>query len=149
MRNDAAAKLEPVALAADDDNLKVVARRLRDAVRARRVEAPLQHRPVDHKRTWKLPLLAPLDLRTSVDQERAPTHGGECLLRGQPLHSDPRRCQHLIDSHSAIILATVETTAKEDTPASSDVLRAAALSRSGDGPGDPRHQTSSRPRIES
>jgi hypothetical protein len=56
-----------VALPTDDHNLHVVVDGLLDAGLAERVQAPLQHRPVDDQRAGDLALLPSLGLGAGVD----------------------------------------------------------------------------------
>ncbi|MCW2614158.1 MAG: hypothetical protein JWN08_1152 [Frankiales bacterium] len=50
---------------------------------ALRVQAPLEHRPVDHE----LALLAPLRLGARVDQQRSPAHRLHGLGRAEALQA--------------------------------------------------------------
>src|SRR5262249_28026668 len=111
-----------VTLAADHDDLPVVVRRLRDAVGGGRVEAPLQHGPVDDDRSGEVALLRALDVGARVDEQGAGLDRLPRLPRAEAPHAGPRPSQKIVYSGHSRRLRVFDRAAggarREDPPAS-------------------------------
>jgi hypothetical protein len=86
-----------VALVANDDNAVLITRYLSDAVRARRIQPPLQHVPVDDRRTGQFPVTLPLLPRADIDNQAAGGLLGCELGSTHPVQAGPGSRQQLSD----------------------------------------------------